>query len=238
MKIIIDLTNQKFSKLTVLRKDKSIKGKIYWLCKCECGNITSVSTALLRNGNTKSCGCLQKESVKKLNKNKKIINKYNLDYEYGILIPNNSNDEIFFDKEDYDLIKEFCWRVNKYGYVVTSTFNERTNKNNKIIKLHRFIMNCSDGFVVDHINGNKLDNRKCNLRICKQENNTKNHKLYKTNSSGVSGITWNKNNQNWRVRIGNQNIGSFSNFNDAIKARKVAEEKYFGEFSYDNSREK
>lgn len=97
-------------------------------------------------------------------------------------------------------------------------------------------MDCPKGYVVDHINGNKLDNRKDNLRICTQSDNTKNHVIGKNNTSGYSGIIYNKDNKNWRVRIGDKEIGSFFNFEDAMIARKDAEEKYFGEYSYDNSR--
>lgn len=192
-------------------------------------------TADLKNGNTKSCGCLQKESVKKINKLKKKSNKILKTDDYYIIFSSNTNQEILIDKEDYDKVKDYCWRVNKYGYVVTSMFNESTNKYNKIVKLHRFIINCPDNMVVDHINHNKLDNRTCNLRVCTQSDNAKNHIISKNNSSGVSGIQWNKNNKNWRVTIGNKNIGSYNNFHDAVIARKEAEEKYFGEYSYDNS---
>ena len=66
----IDLTGQKFGKLTVLEIDKeetlrrrttSSNKKLYWKCKCDCGNIITTVGTSLRNGSTKSCGCLQKE---------------------------------------------------------------------------------------------------------------------------------------------------------------------------------
>lgn len=62
---MIDLTNQHFGRLTVLSRDMSKpqgQGKsVYWLCQCECGNIKSIRTDKLRNGDTQSCGCLQQE---------------------------------------------------------------------------------------------------------------------------------------------------------------------------------
>lgn len=59
-KHIIDLTNQKFDRLTVIRQDLSKSKKDnYWYCKCDCGNFTSVSSFNLRNKLTKSCGCLR-----------------------------------------------------------------------------------------------------------------------------------------------------------------------------------
>lgn len=64
----IDLTNQKFGYLTVLRKDTlRKKEQAYWICQCNCGNIISVDGYSLRSGHTKSCGCLRKEVPAKKN---------------------------------------------------------------------------------------------------------------------------------------------------------------------------
>ena len=59
---LIDLTNQKFGRLTVLERDYS-KAKTYWICQCECRVIKSVWSRNLRTGRTKSCGCLNKEKT-------------------------------------------------------------------------------------------------------------------------------------------------------------------------------
>lgn len=60
---LIDLTGQKFGRLTVLeRVDRNKHGKVRWLCKCACGNVAVVLGESLRNGRTKSCGCLKQES--------------------------------------------------------------------------------------------------------------------------------------------------------------------------------
>lgn len=61
--IFIDLTGQKFSRLTVLREDGHIGDRIVWECKCDCGNITRVDGRHLKSGSTQSCGCLQREMV-------------------------------------------------------------------------------------------------------------------------------------------------------------------------------
>lgn len=76
----IDLTGQKFGRLTVIKRDFS-KKRTAWLCKCECGKEKVVISNDLRSGKTKSCGCLQKERVingrkKYLEKNKNIIKPY------------------------------------------------------------------------------------------------------------------------------------------------------------------
>ncbi len=63
MGTLIDLTGQQFGKLTVLYRNGSINNHAAWLCQCECGNRTTVSSDKLRSGHTKSCGCLQKEKI-------------------------------------------------------------------------------------------------------------------------------------------------------------------------------
>ena len=66
--------------------------------------------------------------------------------------------------------------------------------------------------------------------------------LLNTNSSGVTGVGYRKSYETWRARITvnkkNIYLGDFDKFEDAVKARKQAEEKYFGEHSYDNSLKK
>ena len=67
MSKLIDLTNQKFGRLTVLERDKNRKttGGSYWICQCECGTIKSVKSISLRNGDISSCGCYRQEQLKK-----------------------------------------------------------------------------------------------------------------------------------------------------------------------------
>lgn len=58
----IELTGSRFGRLIVIERYKSIRKQWYWVCKCDCGKTTIVKAALLRSGNTKSCGCLQNDS--------------------------------------------------------------------------------------------------------------------------------------------------------------------------------
>ena len=176
-----------------------------------------------------SCGCLRAENVSKASKK---YNTYDLSGEYGIGYTSKGK-EFYFDLEDYDKIKDYCWHIDSNGYVLSH------DEHNNQIRLHRIILEVNADMVVDHINHITIDNRKNNLRIVKQSNNCMNHCLSKNNTSGVSGVTWNKYHNKWDVRIkfGRKSIfiGYYNNFNDAVYARKQAEEKYFGEYSYDNS---
>lgn len=227
----------KFNYLTVIDKTNKRKcGRVVWKCMCDCGAITYATTSELNNNAKKSCGCLKKEKINILNKNKKKINDIKEFNSFIIMYATNTQQEIIIDKEQYDIVKNYCWRTDANGYVVTSVFNNKTNKNNKIIRLHRLLMNVTNNskLIVDHIDGNKLNNSLSNLRICSQANNTKNHCVSKNNTSSVTGVKWNKINKNWRatININNKtiNLGSFKDFNNAVQARKEAERKYFGEY--------
>lgn len=78
--ITIDITGQKFNKLTVLEKinysETPDKSEAMWLCQCDCGNLTRVRGSALRSGKTKSCGCLQKEVASKISLKDEIGNRY------------------------------------------------------------------------------------------------------------------------------------------------------------------
>lgn len=229
-----DLTGKKFGRLTVLQRADDLiteNGNRFtrWDCRCDCGNYTTVlASALTRNDRpSRSCGCLQKDKVSEIKDN--VYDFSNDDYVIGYI--DNTNDKFLFDKEDYDKVKQYHWYKESTGYIRAS--------NKERIFLHRLIMGNPDNMVIDHKNHNLLDNRKSNLRIVTNSQNGMNKVIISNNTSGVTGVVWVKNRQQWRaeIKINMKTIylGLFDNINDAIAARKAAEEKYFGEYSYDNS---
>ena len=233
-KNFIDLTDKRFGRLVVINRAEdyiSPKGKhfVCWLCKCDCGNEVVVNGNSLRRKATQSCGYLQKEIVAKQSKK---YNTYDLSGDYGIGYTSNG-EKFYFDLEDYDKIKDYCW-FNTKGYICALCDNKRT-------LMHRLITNCPDNMVVDHIGGEETrsDNRKQNLRICTISQNNMNRKITSRNTSGVVGVAWDKNKKKWEatIRINKKQVhlGLFDNFEDAVATRKQSEEKYFGEYSYDNS---
>ena len=213
------------------------------ICNCDCGNKNIiVRLHHLISGNTKSCGCYKREQIKEIGKNSnksskssKRLNVYEFDYETNIATGYTSKGQPFyFDIEDYDKIKEYKWHISLDGYVVSAA-----TKTQKEIRMHRLIMDCPKGKVVDHINHCKNNNCKNNLRICTHSENMKNKKKSKNNTSGVTGVSWDKEKKRWRVQIvvNGKNIrcGRYKTIDEAIKARKEAEIKYFGVFAYTES---
>lgn len=237
------------SRLTVIKRvdnliTKSGHKQAQWLCKCNCGSNKTVIaiTANLKNGNVRSCGCLATETSRKLLtgnsygcKNKK-RNDYDYSREYGVGYATNNGHEFYFDWEDFDLIRPYTWLMNKDGYIVANDYSSGKRKH---IKMHRLIMDANPGSLIDHKKHERHDNRKEKLRHSDINTNHFNHEVYKNNTSGVTGVNWDADSGKWRARLwayGKMyHLGRFDNFEDAVKARKEAEEKYFGEFSYDNS---
>jgi len=108
----------------------------------------------------------------------------------------------------------------------------------KLIRAHRLIWLMHHGFMpefLDHINGVRNDNRLVNLRVATRTQNQMNLKKRIDNSSGCSGVFWNKQRNKWAARIQIdkkiKHIGLFLSIENAIAARKIAEQKLFGEFA-------
>ena len=143
-----------------------------------------------------------------------------------------------WNKEDYDLIKNYYWYYDDHGYVRAFDY-----KNKKQIRLHILIMSPTpDGMVIDHKthppgSSHKIDNRKSNLEYKTFQNNIKNQGRRSTNNSGTTGVCWHKKSNQWCayicVNYKQIYLGQFNNKDEAIKARKEAEIKYFGENRYD-----
>lgn len=148
-----------------------------------------VRTTSLISEDTKSCGCLMKESVSNANKR---YNTYDLSGEYGIGYT-SKGEEFYFDLEDYDKIKDYCWYIHR-GYVVSA---ENENNDNKGIFIHRLLLSEINDGIIDHINHKTNDNRKTNLRISTPSKNQMNKKRQSNNTSGVTGVYYDKKYNRW-----------------------------------------
>lgn len=234
--IIMDLTGKRFGRLTVLeigkpRYQPSGTKRIFWKCKCDCGEIKEIEGQSLRDGKTISCGCYRREHNREFQLK---TNVYDLTGEYGICYFNNGG-QFIFDLEDYDKIKNYTWSRRNEGYAGCT---RKENGKPRIYNAYRIIMGVEDSKLeVDHINGDKWDNRKCNLRIVTHADNTKNRKLDKRNKSGYTGVKETKTGM-WNAQIycdGKRiSLGTYKTKEEAVKARKAGEEKYFGKFAHEN----
>jgi hypothetical protein len=141
------------------------------------------------------------------------------------------------DDEDYEKLNQYSWYAEKGRYTY---YAARTDKLKKKIRIHRFIMNPTSNLQIDHINGNGLDNRKENLRICTHQQNQYNKKLSKNNSSGIKGVHWDKSRNKWRAKIKINNKEKYlGRFKDRIEAKEVYTKfakQYFGEFYSDGKK--
>lgn len=156
-------------------------------------------------------------------------NKYDLNGLYGIGWTSNTNEEFYFDLEDYDKIKDYHWYKNQTSKTYCSLIAHVPNSNKKIA-MHQII---ADSYV-DHINRNPLDNRKENLRIANKSQNAYNSWLFSTNTSGIRGV--NKSRNLYRAYIGDTQCGTykskyFHNKELAIIRRLTWELMEAGEFA-------
>lgn len=145
------------------------------------------------------------------------------------------------DDEDYErLIAMGKWRLDNPGYAVKSKrFRKADGKwSNKILLMHRIILDAKVGEFVDHINRDKLDNRKSNLRICSKTENNRNVGLSKNNTTGFKGVTFFTLRGKFMAQITfegkNVFLGYFEEPKEAAKAYNNAAVKYYGEFAYLN----
>ena len=144
-----------------------------------------------------------------------------------IILYNSQCDEVaraLIDLDDVDRVKKHKWYLDYYNYVCSHTY----------LRIHRLIMDCPDDMVVDHINHNRLDNRKSNLRVCTQQQNNINVSTRKNNTSGYKGVSLDKRRNKWRARVNidgkEKSLGYYKTKEEAIAARKQAEIEYYGEY--------
>lgn len=219
----------KFGRLTVTGEAVKINGDIFFRCLCECKTERLFRKDDLLNGKTKSCGCYLKDLNRKRIKESREsnLNQYEIRWDYAVIFDSKGG-EILVDIDDVErVVNTGIWH-SQNGYAITIV-------DNKTIHMHRLITNCPDGYVIDHINHNRYDNRKKNLRICTQVQNSYNKKKQSNNKSGTTGVYYHKKKKRWYALIGfnkkHISLGYYENKEDAIKARKEAEKKYFGEFA-------
>lgn len=135
------------------------------------------------------------------------------------------------DAEDYDWLIQMKWYYKESrkgrGYAVKATADKT--------RMHRLVNNTPEGMFTDHINGDKLDNRKANLRSCTVRQNSYNSTKRSDNRSGYRGVCWRANRQRWLAQIiadgKYKYIGTFKTLQEAAQAYNNAAVLLHGEFA-------
>jgi len=146
----------------------------------------------------------------------------------------NKNKYVLVDDNDYEWLSQWKWRHFDNGG--TTGYAIRTRADGKgCIFMHREILNLEKGEITDHVNGDGLDNRHCNLRKCTMTQNNQNSRKQRNNTSGYMGVSLEKIPNKWRARICyegvKKHIGLFNNVEDAARAYDEAAKKYHEEFA-------
>ena len=147
-----------------------------------------------------------------------------------------SGQDVFLDDEDYERLKTYKYYLHKKGYAYRF---ESQNGRKKAIYMHHDVVGKEEGKVVDHINREKLDNRRENLRHISNRNNIVNSPKPKVKSTSIyKGVSWNKVAKGWHAHIRDngkrRTLGLFSTEESAAIAYNEAVKKVFGEYGYLN----
>jgi hypothetical protein len=140
------------------------------------------------------------------------------------------------DDEDFEYVNQFKWCFSNKGYAVRSMGKWPHQKS---IRMHRVITNCPDNREVDHVNKNKLDNRKTNLRICNRSENNSNKLKYRNNKSGYKGVDFYAPLNKYRAQIKKDgkkiHIGYYDSPLEAASAYDKKSRELFGDFASTNA---
>jgi len=137
------------------------------------------------------------------------------------------------DDEDYEKVSLYKWRRDSLANHVVRTFGPKNKR--RLIRLHRYVMNAISGQIIDHIDGNVLNNQKTNLRIANKSTNGMNRNKQCNNKSGYKGVCFHKPANKWVAQLVVNGIKVLNSFHttkeDAARAYNEAAIKYHGEFA-------
>lgn len=215
----LELTGQRFGRLTVLEKVPSKNNRSMWRCVCDCGNEKVVEGRNLKKGLTKSCGCLKREEFMK-NMNNPPTHK-----ETGTRLHN-----------EWRAMKARCYTesCSNYEYYGARGIKVCEEWREDYLKFKEWALRngYDENLTLDRIDvAKEYSPENCRWITHQQNCWNRDMKPRKTNTSGCTGVVYRKDNNKWRATItvsGKvKNLGSFLTKEEAIKARKEAEKIYW-----------
>jgi hypothetical protein len=145
-------------------------------------------------------------------------------------IPLSQGYAALVDDEDYEWLSHYRWRYNSKGYAVHYT---RVNGERKTVFMHRLILDAPRGLQVDHINRDRLDNRRANLRFATRSQNQANKERQKNNTSGYKGVNWHAGRWAARIRVNRRRVhlGQYDDPETAALVYDAAARRFYQEFA-------
>ena len=206
----------------------------YGRCHCGCGGHTSVSTCTSKTYGY--VGGAPRKFIVGHNETKlHSIEFICMEDSYACRVSLGKGVYTITDVDYLYLFENKTWGVS--GNVEHRRYVAHRQAGHNMVRIHRLIMglSASDKREVDHINGNTLDNRKSNLRICLHSENVRNRRRNNVHTNGYKGTTFHKSKYKWQAQIGYQgkriHLGYFDTQEEAYAAYCAAAVKYFGEFA-------
>lgn len=141
------------------------------------------------------------------------------------------------DDEDYDFLNQYKWHLTSKGYAARRVHYPSSRKNPiaKIFLMHRIVSFADNGYQVDHINGDKLDNRKQNLRLCSNSQNHMNKGVQSNSTTGYKGVSFERSINRYRAYLNlngkRYNLKTFKTPEEAAQAYNTKAKELFGEFA-------
>ena len=146
-----------------------------------------------------------------------------------------TGETVQFDEEDRPLVEGHRWFLSG-GYARATAYVEGRKRT---VTMHRLILEAGTGQQVDHVNRDKLDNRRANLRLADPSQQKGNTAAYRTNRSGYKGVSFHRPTGTWQAQIqqgSKRSLGRFRTPEEAARAYDRAAVELFGEFACTNDR--
>jgi hypothetical protein len=231
MAIAHDRTGVRYGRWTALSRGPNKDKLTRWICRCDCGVERLITVVTLTMGTSKSCGCIISGTRRPPVLDGDVMR-----------IPLTKGFVAVVDLVDGDLGK-FNWAANERQGDPRFTYATRgvgPRIGRRTIYLHNVIAERAelvvpDGFDVDHEDGDRMNNRRLNLRPATRSQNSCNAAMYKNNTSGAKGVWWSKKESRWIAAVWLDKkpvrLGAFRSFEEARVAREEAAARHYGEFA-------